>query len=205
MTAHAITSTTFEEAVEALVSREPRLEQSAIELSRLYNNERVFGMAFSIDQKLTERVQETLARVMREGGGVSTAEKILEDIVPFTKSYATNVYRTNLATSYNEGRKKQAQDPAVAEVIPALQFRSMDDARVRPNHAAADGLVAATDDPVWRRFTPPIGHQCRCAIEFVSLWELEQRGLIRNGKVVSYYPPGWAGAHPDPNFKVGAV
>ena len=45
---------------------------------------------------------------------------------------------------------------------------------------------------------------CRCAAEFVSVFDLEKRGLIRNGRVMRYLPPGFAQAHPDANFKVGA-
>ena len=38
------------------------------------------------------------------------------------------------------------------------------DSNVRPGHAALDGLVARVDDPIWRRFSPPGGHQCRCVL-----------------------------------------
>ena len=195
---------TFEEAVEDLVSREPRLENSARELSRLYNTDHVFGMVRSIDQVLTERVQKALADVERSGVGFFDAEATLLEMTPFTRSYADNVYRTNLSTNYNLGRMQQAADPEVAEIIPALEFSSMRDARTRPNHAAAHGLIAATSDPVWIRFTPPLGYQCRCSVETVSRWELERRGLLRrDGSVVRYLPRGFGAAHPDEGFKVG--
>ena len=65
-------------------------------------------------------------------------------------------------------------------------------------------MIAATDDPVWRQFQPPVGYGCRCSAEFVSVYDLEKRGLIRDGRVIRYLPPGFAQAHPDAGFKVGA-
>jgi hypothetical protein len=86
-----------------------------------------------------------------------------------------------------------------------MEFYALDDARVRPHHKAADGLIAAVDDPIWDTFKPPLGYRCRCSVNFVSVFELEDRGLIKNGKVVRYLPPSFAFARPDENFKVGAM
>lgn len=195
---------TFQEAIDDLLRREPRLVSSSIELSRLYNTEKIFGMVHSIDEKLTARVQEALAGFVRQGKGYHDASAILREIMPWTRSYADLVYRNNLSTVYTEGRFDQAEDPDVAKVIPALRFTSMHDARTRPNHEAADGLIAAVDDPIWNRFKPPLGHQCRCGVEFVSVFELERRGLIRDGKVIRFLPSIFGSAYPDPGFKIGA-
>lgn len=195
---------TFEEAVDDLLSREPRLENSSRELSRLYNTDHVFGMAQSIDQVLTERVQKELGRIMESGEGFFQAEKILSEITPFTRSYASCVYRTNLSTNYNIGRMQQAEDPDVAEIIPALEFTSLLDSRTRPNHAAAHGMIAGSKDQIWMRFSPPLGYNCRCSVETLSRWELEDRGLLRkDGSVVRYLPPTFGAAHADEGFKVG--
>jgi SPP1 gp7 family putative phage head morphogenesis protein len=196
----------FEEAVEDLLSREPRLENSSRELSRLYNTDHVFGMARSIDLVLTERVQKALVELERSGVGFFDAEKVLAEITPFTRSYAAVVYRTNLSTNYNIGRMQQAADPEVAEIIPALEYNALTDARTRHNHAAASGLIAATKDPIWKTFTPPLGYNCRCSVETLSRWELERKGLLRkDGSVVRFFPPTFSMAHPDENFKVGAA
>lgn len=201
-----VSSLIFEEAIDDLVSREPRLENNARELSRLYNNDHVFGMALSVDRTITEHVQKKLVDIERHGGGLIQAEEVMAELTPFSRSYAANVYRTNMATSYNRGRFAQAADPEVAEIIPALEFSAMHDARTRPNHAAAHGLIAAVTDPIWASFLPPIGYQCRCAAETVSRFELESRGLLRkNGSVVRYYPSSFNRAHPDENFKVGVM
>lgn len=196
---------TFEEAVEDLVSREPRLVKSADELARLYTADHVFGMARSIDEKLTSRVQQALADFIRKGESYPSAAQVLQEITPFSRQYSDLVYRTNLNTNYTAGRFQQAQDEDVREVIPALMFVSQHDERTRPNHRAAHGMIAATDDPIWRFFRPPIGYACRCGADFVSVFELMRRGLWKGGKVVRYLPPSFGSAKPDPKFKPGLI
>lgn len=199
----------FEEAVEDLVSRDPRLARSADEVSRLYNTSKSFAMARSSSLRLTERIQEIMARMSREAAGVDeVTPEILraakEESHDFARAYAETVYRTNVNTAYTEGRFLQAEDPVVAEVIPAMEFVSQNLPTSRPNHVAAHGLIASTDDGVWRMFKPPIGYNCHCSANFVSVYDLERRGLLRGGNVVRYLPPTFDYAYPDPGFKVGA-
>lgn len=150
----------FEEAIDSLVRAEPRLAESSEELSRMYSTENVFGMVRSMDLILTKRVQEALGSIMRRGEGIEDASKVMREIGPFTKSYADNVYRTNLSTNYTLGRRQQAEDEDVQKVVPAFRFTThYDDGRIRPNHHAADGFIAATNDPAWRIYSPPLGFQ----------------------------------------------
>lgn len=202
--ADTVSNVQFEEAVEDLISREPRLAGTSDELSRLYSTERVFGAVHAIDINMTMKVQEAIAKLMEGGKATPSPENVLMEITPWTRSYAENVYQTNVATAYTQGRFEQARDPDVSDVVPAMIFQSMDDSDTRPNHRAADGLIAATDDPIWKSFQPPIGYRCRCGTNFVSRFELERRGLIQDGRVIRYMPPGFSKAHPDKGFKVGA-
>lgn len=199
----------FDEAIANLVTREPRLAQSAEEVAILYNTDHVFAMARSSSEKLTKRVQEIVTDMIRKGEGAAKTEReildaALEESHEWSNAYAATVYRTNASTAYANGRMEQAKDPDVREVIPALEYVGEDDARTRPNHHAAFGLVASVDDPVWNRLKPPLGYNCRCSVDFVSIFELERRGLIKNGKVIRYEPPGFQNAHPDgPPFSTG--
>lgn len=197
----------FTEALTDLVTREPRLASSSMEVSRLYSTGHVFAMARSISEKLTVKVQKIVADLIREGrGGVETERDILraaiEESHNWTSAYSATVYRTNVTGAYARGRIEQAQDPDVKQVIPALRYTGIDDARTRPNHRAAFGLIAASDDPIWLTHTPPLGHQCRCALEHVSVYELERRGLWRDGQVTRYEPPGFSAAVPDEGFRI---
>ena len=193
---------TFEEAVEDMFKRDPRLARSAAEVSRLYSTQKVFAMARSAEIVVTRRAQEEIVKWLGGGDPAIAITKTLEQIGPFSRAYADTVYRTNVATAYSEGRIQQAEDPDVSEVIVGFRFEGVNDAFTRENHRAGFGSVAATDDPVWKLRKPPLGYNCRCALEFVSVYEAERLGLWKNGKLTPYYAAPLSKWFPDPGFKV---
>ena len=194
-------------AIEDLISREPRLAKSAAEIAVTYS-QHGFAAARSAELSLTKALQGFLERAMREGGTVPSGAKQIAflgggDEEGFTRSYAETVFRTNLATAYNAGLIEQAKDPDVKEVIPALEYSAVMDVDTRPNHAAANGMIATADDPIWNVMGPPAGHRCRCVRVLVDAWTLREKGLIDDsGNVTRYLPPTFSQAHPDPGFKV---
>lgn len=200
---------TFHEAVEDLLQREPRVvpdhipfNQRAEWVSNLYSKSAAFAAARSIDAKLTARIQKAVADSVEKGLDPGTTERQVMRLAvdashDWSRAYANTVYRTNVARAYTEGRFAQAAQEDVKEVIPALEYVSVEDALVRPNHAAAHGLIAATDDPVWEMIKPPNGYNCRCAANFISRFELERRGLFKDGRVTRYEPPTFQQAHRD--------
>lgn len=198
----------FAEAIESLVTREPRLASSAGEVARIYSNYHAFALARSTDIKVTLRVQEEVARGLREGFGVTGSRlniaKILKGLEGYAAAYSETVFRTNAWSSFTAGQFEQAADPDVADVVPAFELIAVGDGDTRPHHEAASGLVAATTDPVWNRFAPPLGYQCRCSINTVDVYTLRRRGLVdASGRVIPYYPPSFSQAHPDPGFGIG--
>lgn len=174
----------FEEAWRDLVERDPRLEADASEVARLYREEQAFAVARAADQTLVERLQRYLADAKREGRGEVEAVRAISDLGDFTRAYSLTVYRTNLATAYSAGRRAQAAQPVVRDLLPAFRFSVVRDSNVRQgrpqdngeNHLAMDGYMAPTDHPVWQPggWLPPIGYSCRCATRLVSLPELER-------------------------------
>lgn len=195
----------FEEAIDDLVTREPRLAVGYRAVQKLYNTSHTFALAKSVNENLTDRIQREIQKTQEEGTGLLEFSKVWKEITPWVQSYADTVYRTNCNTSYTNGRFAQAEDKDVQEVIPAMQFISMHLPTSRPHHEAAHGLIAATDDPVWKRFRPPLGYNCMDGVNFVSKYELERRGLWKDGKVIPYYPPRFSEAHPDPGFNEGGL
>ncbi len=203
----------FQQAVDDLVKREPVLASSAAEVSRLYSESKVFAMAKSISQKLTERVQASLAAVIKTGEGSRDPEKDIlriasEECHQWARSYAETVYETNVSTVYTEGRIEQAKDPDVAKVISALEVVGVKDARERPNHSFARGLIAAPNSTVWtaRKAKPPYGYRCRHGLIFVSKYTLERKGLTEpDADGVYFYPPDFDKFEPDEGFGVGGL
>lgn len=96
-----------------------------------------------------------------------------------------------------------------------LQYLTMEDDRVRPSHAALDGIILPKDDPFWEKHYPPWEWECRCrtrtmsadqvdeerqadedrneddrnVIEGPVLDQLEHGTLIRNGQRFDVTPP----------------
>jgi SPP1 gp7 family putative phage head morphogenesis protein len=204
----AVPAVEFSEAIQDIVTREPRLARSAEAVAQVYSQQHAFALARSANLKVTQRVQQELARLMREGVGVQQSAtaiaKIGKQIEGFTTAYAENVFRTNTMSAFTAGEFEQAQDPDVADLVPAFEFSAVGDGDTRDNHQAADGLVAAVDDPIWQRFAPPLGFQCRCAIISRDVYWLRSMNLIDDhGNVRKRIPPNFAAAHPDPGFGQG--
>ena len=200
---------TFKEAFNDLLTREPRLADSAEEVADLYQNTHAFALAKSAEESLTAAVQRKIAASVETGESAASVSKNIQEMGDFTRSYANTVYRTNLNTAYTAGRFQQAQEPGVRTVLPAMERWSVRDSSLRAgrhqdggeNHAAAHGLVAATTDRIWQTLSPPSGYGCRCGVRLVSVSELRKRGLLdANGAVIRYEPPGFGKFRAHANF-----
>lgn len=200
---------TFSEAFADLLTREPRLASSAEEVAELYRTQHAFALAKSAEQSVTRAVQNYIAQTMKQGVPSPSAAQVIRELGDFSRSYANTVYRTNLNTAYTAGRFRQAQEPGVRTSLPAMERYGVTDSSIRQgrrqdggeNHLAANGLLAATNDPIWRTHAPPSGYGCRCGVRMVGIGELRRRGLIGpGGNVLRYEPPGLSGFRAHPRF-----
>jgi SPP1 gp7 family putative phage head morphogenesis protein len=174
-TVPAVARVPFNEAIADMVRREPRLARSAAEVRRLYTRGNFFALARATEVVVTARVQESVIRALKTGKNTTSEIEMLGD---WPQSYASTVYRTNMATAYARGRVAQASDPDVADYVAGWRYAATDDADVRPNHLALDGFVAARTDPVWSSITPPNGYNCRCTVEIADQDELIEAGVM---------------------------
>jgi hypothetical protein len=197
------------EAVEDLVSREPRLAATAEEVARLYRERHAFAVARTALVAVTKRVRAFLAKVLRVGADRPKATEAIAALGGYAHAHAETIYRTNLSTAYNAGRFAQARDPDVAKVFGAFYRYEVIDADVRrgraedhgENHAAAHGLIAAATDPVWRSAAAPAGYNCRGGQRMISKRELDGLGLLDpRGRVIPRYPTGFSSYRPHPDF-----
>jgi SPP1 gp7 family putative phage head morphogenesis protein len=100
-----------------------------------------------------------------------------------------NIFLTNIREAYSAGRWERQNDPYVKERRPYLQYKTMEDGNVRPEHAAWNDTILPTDDPWWSTHYPPNDWGCRCFAVSVSPDELREEGL----KVAKQPPPGQPG------------
>ena len=176
----------FQEAIDDLVSREPRLADSAELVSEVYNRDHGFTLVRSADLSITERIRNSIAKSLRLGRPEPTAAEIVRQLGDFTTSYARTAYRTNLNTAFTAGRFQQAADPEIAPVMPAFEYLAVRDSDVRrgrvedqgENHLALHGFIASTNSRTWNTYAPPNSWNCRCTLRLVSTFELARRGII---------------------------
>ncbi len=200
------------EAIADIVSRTPILAQPVseggpkwLQIAKAYAEEHAFGLAKSADLEVTKRVQRHIDKVLEDGGTVDEAARTIAEIGDFTQSYAETVFRTNAASAFTAGAFRQVRDPETNYAFPAFKFEAVHDASTRPNHRAADGMIAATNDPVWSVWAPPCGYRCRCSLRLMSREELERAGLLKGDRVRPYYPAGIRTHAPDAGFGQGSV
>lgn len=210
-----VPAVTFEEALEDMVSRTPKTmrraaERSAQRIAELYGSKRVIAFARSAEAIVTREAQKYIADAMRTGMVEGEAAKAIAMRVnevrkrskEWSEAYARMVFRTNVNTAVTAGRFRQAQDPDVKAVVPALRFDAIGDGDTRKNHNAADGVILRSDNPAWAKLAPPLGYNCRCQVSLVSVPELRALGRIdKRGNIVeSKIPPA---AKPDDGFRHG--
>lgn len=70
-----------------------------------------------------------------------------------------------------------------AAARPYLMWDAINDSRTRPTHRAMDNHIAPVNDQIWKRWSPPAGHNCRCTR--IALTESQARAR------------GWPKAAPD--------
>jgi len=92
------------------------------------------------------------------------------------------IFDNNMRSASMAGRWAQMQ--RTKDTRPYLEYLSVGDERVRPEHDAWHGLVLHIDDPWFDTNYPPNGFGCRCTVR-----TLNDRQLEREGKQPGKAPP----------------
>jgi SPP1 gp7 family putative phage head morphogenesis protein len=179
----------FQAAVDALVARTPKLLTASYTALQAYAD-RAFVVAQSASLTVTAKVHQILVDALQLGLSQAEAvENLLDETEGWTRGYANTVYRTNVARAYADGEKTQGMSEVSRKVFPAWQYMAVNDPDTRPNHRAANGLIAAKTDPIWNSLYPPLGFNCRCTTREKDVYDLEAEGrLSLTGQVIPFYP-----------------
>lgn len=196
----------FTEAIREICERTPEVAPfGSPEAIREIIRRDGFTLAKTSKLKIIERVLKAQSDLTARAESPRDAGKVIAEIGDWTRSYGETVYRTNISRSFSGGRFDQLKTEDAREVIPALLYSAVGDHDTRDNHKAADGLVAPVDSGVWNRFTPPLGFQCRCSVDFVDVFDYQKMqrtpGFLDAHGV--HYPPNFRDAGPDPGFVSG--
>lgn len=151
----------------------------------------------------------------------------VEGIVGMTSARLETVYRTNMASAYNEATAEVMDKPAVAKWAPLLRLVEIHDSRTRGapggvyrpkgksknpgNHWQMDGYIATAADFKRQGLIPPNGFNCRGSLMPVTFDEARSMGFVRadeslDRQALARYNARRQeiidrGLYPDPGFK----
>ena len=126
--------------------------------------EKMWGASQVDAERAAQRMSVTAQRAITTAlaGGLTGREAIREiKKEGVTSGYATNVYRTNAHTAYNQATYQRAVE---SSVVDGFRYLAIRDRRARDNHTACYGLEQPIDSEWWDYLYPPLGYNCRCRV-----------------------------------------
>jgi len=119
---------------------------------------------------LEDKIRKAIAESVRTGehvdGTIAAVRKAFDDAgMTNAKPFLIETQaRTQTQLAYSAGRLKANEDHAIQDILWGYEYVTVGDDRVRPGHAALDGLKLPKDDPRWQEIMPPNGWNCRCSV-----------------------------------------
>lgn len=147
-----------------------RSKLSRKELDRLsikYGVE-VTGVLGDMERVAKESISKTLLIIKTRGLVLAEGVKLLQEnfeklgLTPANSATLESIFRTQMQISYSAGRWQSDQDPDVQEILWGYKYVTVGDTRVRPTHAALEGVTLPKDSTIWNEIFPPNGYNCRC-------------------------------------------
>lgn len=85
---------------------------------------------------------------------------VQKENIKFNKNYLQAEYQTAVKASQSAERWRKFFKNA--DLFPNIKYNTVGDDRVRPEHAALNGIIKPINDPFWRTYATPNGWRCRC-------------------------------------------
>jgi len=151
----------FEEAVKFLKGRVPvtKAEWRALEPKLRF---RAFTVAKLSSYDIIERVRERLIDAVEKEESLAEVWKDLDELGS-SPYYWETVYRTNIQTAYNAGRRIRIDK----DKPDALEVIIIEDERTSSICRPLRGLVLPYSHPFWKTHWPPFHFNCRTTIRSV--------------------------------------
>jgi SPP1 gp7 family putative phage head morphogenesis protein len=154
---------TPKEAIKELKKLAPEMSAETVAGLLLEVTEVAFIASQAMNLEMAIEFQTVMAKSLESG--ISFQEfykKLSETQGAIEKKIATRVYRTNLTSALAQGKKVVAEE--FKSTHPNLKYVTQRDGAVRESHRKLHGLIAPIDHPLWRKFTPALGFNCRCTL-----------------------------------------
>ncbi len=103
--------------------------------------------------------------LLDENGERKTFERFLNDVRKVDETYNSHYLRAeyNFVQSSAEMAARWERFSEDGDRYN-LQYRTAGDDKVRPEHAALNGVTLPPSDPFWEEYYPPNGWNCRCTV-----------------------------------------
>ena len=115
--------------------------------------------------KTYHQLKEASELLLDEQGRVKSFNKFYQDVSAIREKYNRNWLHAeyNFAVASSQMAAKWAEQSADADICD-LTYSTAGDDKVRPDHAALDGVTLPVEDPFWSYAYPPNGWNCRCNV-----------------------------------------
>ena len=117
--------------------------------------------------KTYEQLKEASGFLLDDNGEIRPfadfKAKIAELDARYNLQYLATEYNQAIVSAQMASKWVTFQD--LQEDFPNLIYRTAGDDRVRPAHAALDGIIKPIDDVFWNSNYPPNGWGCRCDVD----------------------------------------
>lgn len=118
--------------------------------------------------KTFHELNEAFPSLLDDNGERKPFERFLNDVQKINSQYNANYLRAEYnfihASADMAAKWEQIQEDGDRY---NLQYRTAMDNKVRPEHAALQGVTLPPSDPFWEEFYPPNGWNCRCTVQQV--------------------------------------
>ena len=144
----------------ALDSSFEKVEMSDSMRQRLQRSDYIFSGI-----KTFHELNEAFPSLIDENGNRKSFEQFLNDVQKIDSTYNHNYLRTeyNFCQASAEMAAKWEQFQEDGDRYN-LQYRTANDDKVRPEHAALDRVTLPITDTFWEEYYPPNGWNCRCTV-----------------------------------------
>ena len=115
--------------------------------------------------KAFHEMNEAFPSMVDENGDKKPFERFLNDVRKIDEKYNANYlhseYNFVAASATMAAKWEQFAEDGDRYY---LQYRTAHDDKVRPEHAALDGVTLPMSDPFWETMYPPLSWNCRCSV-----------------------------------------
>lgn len=115
--------------------------------------------------KTFHELNEAFPSLLDSNGNRKPFEQFLNDVQKIDQTYNQNYLRAEYnfvhASATMAAKWEEFQEDGDRY---NLQYRTANDDRVRPEHAALDRVTLPMSDPFWAEYYPPNGWNCRCTV-----------------------------------------